>query len=56
MALLASLREIRSHVIRVSGSLVIGQVATHAGGIGDVVVVVDVAIRTLARRHSVHSG
>ena len=58
MALVASLREIRGHVIGVGRSLVIGQVARHARVRADVVVAVFLvmAIRTLPRWHCVHSG
>ena len=56
MALLARLREICHHVIRICGALVILQVARHAGGIGQVVVVVHVTVGALPRRDSVQSG
>jgi len=56
MALLAGLREIRGHVVRVGRSLVILQVATHANSGRDVVVVVNVAVRALPRRHRVQTG
>ena len=54
MALIAALREIRCHVVRVSRSLVVLQVAAHTGIRGQVVVIVDVAIRALPRRDGVH--
>jgi len=49
VALLAGLREIRLHVIRIRGPLEILQVATDAGRVraGQVVVVVDVALHAL---------
>ena len=49
VALLASLREARAHVIRIGGALEILQVATHAGSISGCqgVVIVNVALRTL---------
>ena len=56
MALLASLREIRCNVIRVGRTLKILQVARNARRAVQAVVVVDVAIRTLPRRHHVRSG
>ena len=56
MAGLASLREAASHVVRIRRVLEIRQVARDAGRGGQVVVVVDVAIRALPRRHRVRAG
>ena len=57
MAALARRREVRSHVVhRGECRVVVSLMAAHAGGRGDVVVVIDVAIRTLPRRHRVRSG
>ena len=50
------LREILLHVIGIVRSLVVLQVARDARGIGDVVVVIGVAIGALARRHGVQAG
>ena len=55
VALIAALGEVRSYVVGIRRSLKVLQVAAHAGGAGEVVVVVDVAIRALTRRHGVHS-
>ncbi len=55
VALLAGLREIRRHVVRIRRPLVILQVTRHAGRIRDVVIVVGVAVSALSRRHGVHS-
>ena len=44
VTLLAGLRESALHVIGVGGSLKVLKVATHARAIGDVVVVVDMAL------------
>ena len=55
VALLARLREVGGHVIRIAGPVVIVQVAADAGRVGDVVVVVYVAVRTLPWRHGMQS-
>ena len=47
VALLAGLREVGLHVVRIVGGLEIGQVAGHASCVCDGVVVVDVALRAL---------
>ena len=57
VATLARGREMGRHVIhRRSGRVVVGLMAAHARSSGDVVVVIDVAIRTLPRRHRVRSS
>ena len=58
MALGASLRESRTHVVRVGRPLEVLQVATDASGIcaGQVVVAIDVALRTLHARVSAGQG
>ncbi len=56
MALVAGLGEVRRHMVWISRSLIILQVTTDAGCGRQVVVVVDVAIRALPRRHRVHAG
>ena len=55
VALLTSLREIRRDVIRIRRPLEVLQVASHAGGTRQIVVVIDVAIGALARRHGMES-
>ena len=56
VALLASLGESASHVVRILRALIIRQMAAHACVCGDVVVVVDVAIEANARRISMRVG
>ena len=56
VALLAGLREIRRDVIGVRRSLVVRQVTGHAGGTGQVVVVVDVTVNTRPRRYGMRTG
>src|SRR5215831_10156895 len=56
MALLASLGEVRRRVVGIGGSLEIFQVAGHAGGVAQSVVVVNVTIGAGARWHGVQSG
>ena len=56
VAHLASLREVLLRVVGIVRSLVVLQVARDARGIGDVVVVIGVAIGALARRHGVQAG
>ena len=56
MALVASLREIRRHVIRIRRALEIFQVARDASCATQREVAVDVAIGALARRHGVQPG
>ena len=57
MATRARRREMRGHVVhRAECRVVVGLMAAHARSSGDVVVVIDVAIRTLPRRHRVRSS
>lgn len=57
VAALARRREVSSHVVhRRSSRVVVVLMATHAGGRGDVVIPVYVAIEALTRRHGVRSG
>ena len=45
----ASLRHSSLHVVGIGGALVVLQVARDAGGVGQVVISIDVALRTLQR-------
>ena len=56
MTLLAGLREVCRNVIRIGRAPKIFQVAGYAGSARQVVVVVNVAVRTLAWRHGVSPG
>ena len=56
VALLAALRKIRCHMVRIGGSLIVLQVTAHAGGGGEAVIVSDMAIGALTWRHGVHAG
>ena len=56
VALVAGLREVRRHVIRVRRSLEVFQVTGNAGRAGQVVIIVDVAIAALPRWNCVHAG
>ncbi len=56
MALLAGLRKVCRDVIRVRRALKILQMARDASGSCEIVVIVDVAIRALSRRHHVAPG
>ena len=55
VALLAGLREVRGHVVRIRRALEILQVTRHTSGAGQVVVVVDVAIDALPRGNGVRT-
>jgi len=56
VALVAGLREVRRNVIRVGRSLEVFQVAGNAGRAGQVVIIVDMAIRALPWWNGVHAG
>ena len=56
MAGFAALREPASDVIRILGALIIAQVTADTGRIRNVVIVIDVAVGALARRHGVLPG
>lgn len=56
VALITRLRETGSHVIRVCGSLIVLQMASHAGPARQGVIIVDMAIDALPRWNSVQAG
>jgi len=56
MARLAGLREAQLHMVRVCRSVEVLQVARYARGLGQVVVVVDVAVRALPWRNGVRTS
>ena len=56
VALLAALRKIRCHMVRIGGSLILLQVTAHTSSGGQAVIVGDMAIGALPRRHRVHPG
>ena len=56
VALIAGLREVGRHVVRIGRALVILQMAGHAGCAVQAVVIVDVAIGAGPRRNCVHAG
>lgn len=56
MAYLASRRNTLLCVVGIVGVLVVGHVTRHAGGIRNVVVIVNVAIRALPRGYRVLPG
>lgn len=56
MAEITRLGEGRGYVIRIGGRLIILQMAIHTSRAGEIVVVVDMAIGALPRRHGVAGG
>ena len=56
VALVAGLGEVRGDVVGIRRALVVLEVTTHASRGVQRVVIVDVAIRTGARRNCVHPG
>ena len=56
VALLAGLRKVRRDVVGISRSLVLLKVTAHAGSASKVVIVVDMAVHALPRRHRMTIG
>lgn len=56
VALIAALREVRAYVIRIRRPLIVLQMAAHTGRTRQVVIIIDVAVATLARGHGVQPG
>ena len=56
MTRVASLCESLGHMVRIGGVLEIREVTRNAGVCRQIVIIVDVAIGTSARRHRMHAG
>ena len=52
----AGLREVRCHVVRIRSAVEVREVAGHAGGAGQAVVIADVAVGAQPRRDRVQTG